>query len=267
MATSIIRQVEDGVEFYTVEATGESGMSVRGLAKLCGVEHSTISRLISNLVRDTAPKRLKALVGNDLNLVREFSKNGGKVTVIRSEACSLIIKHYAFEGSEIAEYSLERFTTSGINTWIQDITGWQRLESPAIKTSVYIQRLDHKKHLVIPDDCWVVFLEASDILLMIEKDWGLPINEFDLLDGSIGKHWSKYRRGKDWAEPARTYTHVFRDRRGNRECAAYHLDELPHFKRWLRADYVPTHLPKYLATKYEQPTLQGNPRYQKFLSS
>jgi hypothetical protein len=41
--TQIIRAVEDGVEFFTVEATGESRMSYSGLANLSGVNQSSIS--------------------------------------------------------------------------------------------------------------------------------------------------------------------------------------------------------------------------------
>ena len=35
-----------------------------------------------------------------------------------------------------------------------------------------------------------------------------------------------------------------------RDCAAYCLSELPHFRAWLREVYVPQHLPKYLVDKY-----------------
>ena len=41
----ILRTEENGVEFFTVATTGESGMSQRGLARACGVVHSTIQKL------------------------------------------------------------------------------------------------------------------------------------------------------------------------------------------------------------------------------
>ena len=32
-----------------------------------------------------------------------------------------------------------------------------------------------------------------------EVDLELPIERFDLLDGSVGIHWAKFREGKPWA--------------------------------------------------------------------
>ncbi len=46
------------------------------------------------------------------------------------------------------------------------------------------------------------------------------------------------------------YTHRYRDQRGDRECAAYHFDELSYFRGWLRNQYVPQYLPEYLVNKY-----------------
>jgi hypothetical protein len=130
--TQIIRVVEDGVEFFTVEGTGESGMSYSGLAILSGVNQSSISRLISDLMQKKAPKRLQAWIDKDLHLMQEYTKRGGKVKILRSDFCTAVIKHYAFEGNEVAEYSLEKFADIGMRSWIQTITGWQTQETKAL---------------------------------------------------------------------------------------------------------------------------------------
>ena len=45
----LFRSVErDGVEFFTIEETGESGMSESGIARLCGVVPSSVHRFITN---------------------------------------------------------------------------------------------------------------------------------------------------------------------------------------------------------------------------
>ncbi|MGB3207891.1 MAG: hypothetical protein WBB28_23145 [Crinalium sp.] len=125
---NIIRQELDGAEFFTVEATGESGMSYSGLAILCGLHKDTISSLLQNLSLGKAPKRLQYLLDKDLHLSEKFIKRGGKVKILRSNVCAAIIKHYAFEGHEKAEFALDRFNSSGIETWIQNITGWKHQE-------------------------------------------------------------------------------------------------------------------------------------------
>ena len=142
--SQIIRVVEDGVKFFTVEETGESGMSYSGLAKFSGVSQPSISRLVDNLIKDVAPKRLKPWPGKELHLMQEYVKRGGKVKILRSDFCTATVKHYAFEGSEIAEYSLEKFADAGMLIWIQDVTGWQPQERKAL-TQWQTARLEGKE--------------------------------------------------------------------------------------------------------------------------
>lgn len=134
MNNSIIRRVMDGVEFFTVNETGEPGMSKSGLAILCGVKPNTISTLVSNLIKGRAPKRLKPWIGKPLHLVtssgEKYTKQGGTVDILRAEFCAAVIKHYALEGYETAEYSLDTFMVGGISTWIHGITGWQAKPQP-----------------------------------------------------------------------------------------------------------------------------------------
>ena len=122
---SILRYESNGIEFFTIQATGESGISHSGLAILCGVSKQAIDKLVKNLPTKQAPKRLKAFTQKDLHLPTKHHKKGGAVKILRADFCAAVIKHYALEGREIAEHSMDKFMTLGINTWIQSITGWQ----------------------------------------------------------------------------------------------------------------------------------------------
>lgn len=53
-------------------------MIVSGLAKLCGISHPALLKLLSNLVTKEPPKRLKALTGKSLDLVTNFAKRGSQ---------------------------------------------------------------------------------------------------------------------------------------------------------------------------------------------
>lgn len=117
-------------------------------------------------------------------------------------------------------------------------------------TAVYIRRLENMTDHEVPDELWTTFREGAEILLMVEKQYRVPVNQMDLCDGSIGRHWSEYRKAQSWAGPVGEYTHRFRDRRGVQSCCAYQIDELSYFRRWLREEYVPKHLPEYLVGKY-----------------
>lgn len=117
-------------------------------------------------------------------------------------------------------------------------------------TSVYIRRLENMRDHQVDDDLWIIFREANEVLLMIEKEYRVPVEQMDLCDGSIGRHWSNYRKTQDWSVPPRSYIHNFRDRRGERECLAYDYSEIKYFRRWLREVYIPVYLPSYLIEKY-----------------
>lgn len=122
----VLRTEQDGIEFYTVVSSGESGMSQRGLAKFCGVHHRSIQYILDNLAKNKASKWLNPCLGKDLYLANEYEKEGGEIKIIRAEICSSIIKHFAFTGHKEAQYALEKFTEIGINTWIQEINQWKQ---------------------------------------------------------------------------------------------------------------------------------------------
>lgn len=119
-----------------------------------------------------------------------------------------------------------------------------------LHTSVYVKRLQSMQDHKVDDAYFTIFRESAEILLFVEMDLRIPVDQFDLCDGSIGRHWSEYRKGEGWALQHGTYIHRFRDHRGSRECLAYQVSELPHFRHWLREIYLVDHLPDYLAKKY-----------------
>jgi DNA-binding XRE family transcriptional regulator len=124
--SQIIRSEQDGVELFTVQATGESGMSQSGLAILAGVTKQSINALIKGLNPSgkTPSESLKPWVGNALSLSSNTEKQGGEVQILKSEFCAAVIQHYAFAGNKVAQFSLTRFAGMGIDKWIQQQTGW-----------------------------------------------------------------------------------------------------------------------------------------------
>ncbi|MBP0018683.1 MAG: hypothetical protein J7647_14200 [Cyanobacteria bacterium SBLK] len=55
----VLRYIDDdGVEYFTIKATGKSGMSYRGLARFVGVSQPTIHGLIKKL-KNTSPEGKK----------------------------------------------------------------------------------------------------------------------------------------------------------------------------------------------------------------
>jgi DNA-binding XRE family transcriptional regulator len=271
----IRRKIENEVEFYTVELTGQSGMSQSGLALLAGVSRTALQDLEKTLATSAPSKYLESFVGKALTLATsEPSIDGnliGNLKIYKSAYCASVLQHYAdpeivLTGlakderpiqKAIATRSCFTFMKMGIDSWIQNITGWDvRSKVPLPYTNVYPTRLRHIRDHVIADDLWCIFNEpvAAQLLLLVEEDWRVPVNQYDLLDGSIGIRWRDYREGKEWAGKKGVYTHNYRDQRGSRPSAAFSYDELSYFKQWLRDEYIPNWLPKYLIGKYGRQT-------------
>jgi Rha family phage regulatory protein len=115
----------------------------------------------------------------------------------------------------------------------------------------YSKRIMSKPAKTCPTSRWCIFKESSEIMLDIEMGVG-SINEFDLVDGSIGTHWMKFRSGKPWAKPVTQYYHEHKDKRGNRLSNCFDLSELGHFRDWLENMYKPGLLPGYLREKFRR---------------
>jgi len=103
-------------------------------------------------------------------------------------------------------------------------------------STVYIRRLENMSDHRVPDHLWTTFRESAEILLLVEKQYKVPVDQMDLCDGSIGHHWSQHRwteesigKGqlKNWAREQGEYIHKFRDNRGLRPCNAFQYSELP----------------------------------------
>jgi len=117
MASDIVRFVDDqGIEYYTVTATGEAGMSVSGLSQFCGVSRAAIHRHFTVTSLDWK-----------LDTVRVISVTSGRntpVTIVKDTACSEAIAHYAQQGKPEAIKSLIGFAAIGIRSFIHSQTGW-----------------------------------------------------------------------------------------------------------------------------------------------
>ncbi|MEY3867529.1 MAG: Paenibacillus phage HB10c2 [Cyanobacteriota bacterium] len=101
----------------------------------------------------------------------------------------------------------------------------------------------------IPQGYWCVLQESANLLIYVETVLKMPVDKADLLDGSIGSRWSKYREGKDFCGDRVQFSYKFPDGREVKPWA-YQWKELEPFRRWLEMEYTPKYLPEYLSTKY-----------------
>lgn len=122
---------------------------------------------------------------------------------------------------------------------------------PRQRLGAYTKRVEEIEHSCknIPPGHWCVLEEAASLLIYVEATLKMPVDKADLLDGSVGKHWSNYRKDKPWAGDRIEFRYTFPDGRVVNPWA-YQDSELFEFRRWLKATYRPTFLPDYLSRKY-----------------
>ena len=130
---TITRVIRDDVEFFTIEATGESGMSESGLARLCGVDRKSVSNFLRNAgatkTKNFAPEsnpsqysrvRPKGLTSEERSYISHLA-------FISAPVCADVIEHYAIDSrhkTKEALFAYRKFAKQGIASWIQGITEW-----------------------------------------------------------------------------------------------------------------------------------------------
>ena len=123
---------------------------------------------------------------------------------------------------------------------------------PQPKLNIYAQRVQIASQWNIPVGYWCVFHEISLLANKIGETY--QVGEYDLIDGSVGKCWSNYRRVFDWIQPTTIFPIFFGDARdaAGIEIKGYKNIELSYFRTWLEDVYTLDRLPKYLDGKYGQ---------------
>lgn len=260
----IIRRVDNNVEFYTVIATGKSGMSQSGLAILSGVKHQSINKLENTLAAKAPSNPLKSFVGKCLTLAPEGcvidGKPVGKLKIYSSEFCNAVIQHYAFKGNETAQYSLGKFSGDGLERWIQGITGWTKPNQPsqasmvgywAERQRLFIQRT------TIPSGWFCIFEELAKLMWQLENlgyiipDYSPVDNSRIVPDISIGRMFSKHMRNKGFAVGAtvRKYPHWYPGWKLPVKANVCPNAWLEEFRAWFDDQWKPNRLVKYLGKK------------------
>lgn len=165
---------------------------------------------------------------------------------------------YALLSEDMATFymSLSRNTAEVVQCKIELVKAFSKAkellkaQQPRRGIGAYSQRVSEMFNSVtnMPADHWCVLEECSRLLIHVEN-LGFPVDKADLLDGSVGKCWSNYRKGKSWAKDRIEFTYKFPD--GNTVYPwAYQNSELLEFRRWLKDDYQLNFLPGYLKRKY-----------------
>jgi hypothetical protein len=227
--SNLTRFDTESLELFINEA-GECFASIRGMARMVGVNEKTIRRFLG--AAQIEVKKAKVLTNGGLQGADLLDEDAMLETIIK-------YKPELFK----------QFAKLGLRFYLHKVSGF-KVEEVQAKENIYTIRLGIATQWPIPVGYWCIFHEIS--LLANKVGIEYPVAEYDLLDGSVGQAWNKYRKCFDWRQETTTFPVRFGDNRDNADvqAKAYRNSELSYFRDWLENVYSHGRLLKYLDGKY-----------------
>jgi len=127
----IVDQIKNEI---SVDATGKGKASIRAVARLMDVDHTSLLESLKT-AGGISPSKLVALLteqGFDAGGILFWTENG-----IPDLAIAIIAKYYAYKAGQRCKKQAEMvdtaFTGIGVRSWIQQQTGWKRQEPKQVE--------------------------------------------------------------------------------------------------------------------------------------
>ncbi len=258
------KQVEiDGVEMGVL-SNGIPYLSERGLARMCGVNSSIISRLAGDWLAEKSRPRGKII--NRILLQSGYSENslfvkseinGVEINAYTEPVCLAILEYYAFETAEPKKEAQHAFRTLArvtFRSFVYKAVGYTPETKLLQSWKHYLDRVDCVENKV-PAGYFCIFSEIAPIVVPLIKA-GLIVNDKVIPDISVGRLWSDLWKKNNYEEVIgkrisfeHNYPPYFRQAASNPQHPyAYPIAALGIFRAWLQ-QYVETQFPKYLVNK------------------
>lgn len=252
---------------------GTPFLAIRGLARMCGVDHSNIIRITADWLEKPAKSRVQKIrelvraQGADDNIAfMAIIKDGTIHHAVPAAVCMAILEYYAFESgsnNEAAARSYRILARKGFSDFIYAQVGY----NPDGRASVAWKQFHDRVSLTydsVPDGYFSVFKEVASILVTMIKE-GANLGESFIPDISVGLHWGKFWTAENlevlYGERIRyehNYPEYFPQALSNPQPAyCYPDDALAEFRKWVREQYIPNKLPPYLNDKVKQGQIEG----------
>lgn len=272
----------DGIEMGVLN-DGTPFLTARGLARVCGVNHSTILRMPSYDDLKAGALRGQKIIkllnsqgfeGGALFIKTKYE--GNPANAYNDAVCMALLEYYAFEADE--RYRTDEALTNyrflarkSLRDYIYRMTGYDPARRVLQSWKHFHDRLLLNR---MPEGYFSVFTETAQLVLTSIRN-GLVIDDHTVPDISVGLTWSKYWQSKNLEAKhgQRTkYPHLYPDyfpqakANGDIEAYIYPLHALGEFRTWLESTYLPDKFPNYLKNKEKQGALPPG-RAQKLLKA
>lgn len=260
-----LREIEvDGIQMGVL-SDGSPYLTLRGLARMCGIAHSALLKLANewdlekHKPRGMKIRELLAAQGHDgESLYLRTNYKGTETHAYTDAVCMAILEYYAFDATqtsnEIAIRNYRLLARSSFRSFIYNRVGYD--PDKHIPDS---WRNFHERVLLndeVPVGYFSIFREIADIVVhMIQS--GCPLDDHTVPDGSVGMAWGGHWTANkmDDVHGARLkhphfYPDWFPQSAANPvEAWIYPVKALGDFRIWLYRNYIPVNFPKYLDRK------------------
>lgn len=260
-----------------VLSDGSPFLNIRGLASMCGVDSSMITRITADWISVPLKPReqkirelVRAQGAEDAVAFIAIEKNGTINHIIPSAVCMAVLEYYAFEAktsNDKAAQSYRILARKGFQQFIYAQVGYNPTGAPSVAWQQFHDRVSLAYHTV-PDGYFSIFKEVADILVTMIRA-NANIGKDFIPDISVGMAWAKYWKSENleviFGERKRyehNYPDYFPQALSNPQPAyCYPDDALGEFRRWVRETYLSEQMPKYLESKVREgklPALTAN---------
>ncbi|WP_413516821.1 hypothetical protein [Photobacterium phosphoreum] len=248
--------ITDGTSYFT-------GLSGRGLSKLCGVDNATIVRIASEwtdtLQKPRITKIKKILERKNLSYSHPYLQINNN-NYWPKDVCLAVLEYYALDASQgdnrIAKEQFRQLAGDAFDQQIYSAIGYNPTDG--LNQDAWKKYMDRVTFNIdsLPDGFFCIFNELADLIITLGKN-GLHANEKFIPDISVGIYWKKYWDNEElnniFGEPTK-YKHYYPDyfpqAKSNPQLVlCYPEDSIGRFRRWFREVYIKDGLFKNYITK------------------
>jgi len=263
----VVEREVDGVGMGVL-TDGTPFLNIRGLARMCGVDHTMIIRITNDwLDVPSSPRvqKIRELVrsqgADDSIAFIALIKNGTVHHAVPAAVCMAILEYYAFEArteSDTAAKSYRVLARKGFNDFIYAQVGYNPSGSAGIAWQQFHDRVSLSYHTV-PDGYFSIFKEIADIFVTMLRG-GASLGPSFIPDISVGQAWAKHWQTENlevvFGERVKyehNYPSYFPQAASNpQQPYCYPDDALGEFRKWVREEYIAKRMPSYLGNKIKQ---------------
>lgn len=247
---------------------GTPYLNLRGLAQMCGVDHTMIVRITADWLQTPLRPReqkirelVRAQGADDSIAFMAVNKNGTIHHILPAAVCMAVLEYYAFEArseSNTAAKSYRMLARKGFNDFIYAQVGYNPSGAPDVAWKQFHDRVSLNYHTV-PDGYFSVFKELADMFVTLIRG-GAHLGQAFIPDISVGLLWSKHWTAEnlevvygDRIKYDHNYPAYFPQSASNPQHPYCYPDEaLGEFRKWVKEEYIANRMPGYLDQKIRE---------------